>query len=132
MKKMTALLVALTLLLALTACGAKADDKTITVGATPAPHCEILEVAKTILDAKGIVLDSQEYDDYVIPNDSVEEGDGGCGREPTLGRARLGGIPGRGPSAEARWSGGTTLSGQRHGALGTVRGDAGLPVAGLG
>lgn len=48
--------------------------QTISCAATPAPHCEILEVAKTILEAKGVTLDIQEYDDYVIPNNIVEDG----------------------------------------------------------
>ena len=48
--------------------------ETITVAASPTPHAEILEVAKEILAAKGITLDIQEYDDYVIPNTIVEDG----------------------------------------------------------
>ena len=48
--------------------------ETITVAASPTPHAEILEVAKEILAAKGITLDIQEYDDYVIPNQVVEDG----------------------------------------------------------
>ncbi len=34
----------------------------------------MLEVCKEILAAKGIMLDIQEYDDYVIPNTVVEDG----------------------------------------------------------
>ena len=48
--------------------------ETITVAASPTPHAEILEVAKEILAAKGITLDIQEYDDYIIPNNVVEDG----------------------------------------------------------
>ena len=48
--------------------------ETVSCAATPAPHCEILEVCKEILAAKGITLDIQEYDDYVIPNTVVEDG----------------------------------------------------------
>ncbi|MFR6394983.1 MAG: MetQ/NlpA family ABC transporter substrate-binding protein [Oscillospiraceae bacterium] len=40
----------------------------------PHPHAEILEVAKTILAAKGITLDIQSYNDYVVPNTVVEDG----------------------------------------------------------
>ncbi len=47
---------------------------TVSCAATPAPHCEVLEVCKDILAAKGITLDIQEYDDYVIPNTIVEDG----------------------------------------------------------
>ena len=75
MKKILALLLALTMVLALAACGAKADDKTITVGATPAPHCEILEIAKEVMAKDGFTLEIKEFNDYVIPNDSVEEGE---------------------------------------------------------
>ena len=75
MKKIAAVLLALTMLLALTACGSKSDDKVVTVGATPAPHCEILEVAKDIMAKDGYTLEIKEFNDYVIPNNSVEEGE---------------------------------------------------------
>ena len=47
---------------------------TISVAASPAPHAEILAVAKKILAAKDITLDIQEYQDYVVPNTVVEDG----------------------------------------------------------
>ena len=50
------------------------NGQTVSCAATPAPHCEVLEVCKDILAAKGITLDIQEYDDYVIPNQVVEDG----------------------------------------------------------
>ena len=50
------------------------NGETVSCAATPAPHCEVLEVCKEILAAKGITLDIQEYDDYVIPNTVVEDG----------------------------------------------------------
>ena len=50
------------------------NGETVSCAATPAPHCEVLEVCKEILAAKGITLDIQEYDDYVIPNQIVEDG----------------------------------------------------------
>ena len=50
------------------------NGETVSCAATPAPHCEVLEVCKEILAAKGITLDIQEYDDYVIPNQVVEDG----------------------------------------------------------
>ncbi len=50
------------------------NGTTITIAASPTPHAEILEVAKTILAAKGITLDIKTYDDYVVPNNVVEEG----------------------------------------------------------
>ena len=73
MKKILATLLAVLMIASLVACGAKTDDKTLTVGATPAPHCEILEVAKELMAAKGYELKIQEFN--VIPNDSVEEGE---------------------------------------------------------
>ena len=50
------------------------NGETVSCAATPAPHCEILKVCKQILADKGITLDIQEYDDYVIPNTIVEDG----------------------------------------------------------
>ena len=47
--------------------------ETVSCAATPAPHCEVLEVCKEILAAKDITLDIQEYDHYVIPNTIVED-----------------------------------------------------------
>ena len=74
MKKIVALLLVLTLALSLAACGGSADDKTIKVGATPAPHAEILEVIKEELAKEGWTLEIVEFDDYIIPNTSLEEG----------------------------------------------------------
>lgn len=48
--------------------------QTISVAASPTPHAEILAVAKKILAAKEITLDIQEYSDYVVPNNVVEDG----------------------------------------------------------
>ena len=48
--------------------------QTVSCAASPAPHCEVLEVCAPILEAKGITLDIQEFDDYIIPNTVVEDG----------------------------------------------------------
>ncbi len=48
---------------------------TIKVAASPAPHAEILAVAKEILKEKDITLDVIEYTDYVQPNNVVESGE---------------------------------------------------------
>ena len=48
---------------------------TIKVAASPAPHAEILAVAKEILKEKDITLDILEYTDYVQPNNVVESGE---------------------------------------------------------
>ena len=50
------------------------SGETISVAASPTPHAEILEVAKTILAEKNITLDIQSYNDYVVPNTVVEDG----------------------------------------------------------
>ena len=71
MKKFFTLALALVLALSLTACG-NSGNKTIKVGATPAPHCEILEVAKEVLAKDGYTLEIQEFNDYVVPNTAVE------------------------------------------------------------
>ena len=49
--------------------------QTITVAASPTPHAEILEVAKDILEAKGVELEVIEFTDYVQPNNVVDSGD---------------------------------------------------------
>ena len=51
------------------------DDKTINVGASPTPHSEILEVVKPILEKQGYKLNVVEFDDYVLPNTSLAEGE---------------------------------------------------------
>jgi D-methionine transport system substrate-binding protein len=42
------------------------------VGATPVPHAEILKEIKPILAKKGIDLQVTEFNDYVTPNNSLE------------------------------------------------------------
>ena len=48
---------------------------TISVAASPAPHAEILKVAKDILAEKEITLEIIEFTDYVQPNKVVDSGD---------------------------------------------------------
>ena len=88
-KTIAAILAGALCLTALTACGgsktdsaaadsssaAAGDDKTITVGATPTPHAEILNAAKDALKAEGYTLNVVEFTDYVQPNNVVESGD---------------------------------------------------------
>ncbi len=71
-KKVLALTLALALALGLAACGG--GDKTVKVGATPAPHAEILEIAKDLMAKDGYTLEIVEYNDYIQPNNSVEDG----------------------------------------------------------
>ena len=75
MKKIIAIVLALTLALSLAACGGKADDKTITIAASPTPHAEILKVAAEVLAKDGWTLKVTEYADYVVPNNVVEDGE---------------------------------------------------------
>ena len=49
--------------------------QTITVAASPAPHAEILAVAKEILAEKNVTLEVIEFPDYVQPNNVVESGE---------------------------------------------------------
>ena len=96
---------------ALTGCGSKADsqssetaatgeetqaeaetdsasdsDKTITVGATPVPHAEILDnIVKEVLAKDGWTLETVVFQDYVLPNTSLESGDIDANYFQTLG-----------------------------------------------
>lgn len=51
------------------------DLEDLTVGASPAPHAEILEAAREELAKKGYNLKIVEYTDYVQPNLALEAGD---------------------------------------------------------
>ena len=90
MKKLLALAMALTLCLGLAACGGDTADAgtdttddtaqtgetvTLRVGATPAPHQEILEQVVDNLAEQGITLEIVPYTDYNTPNTAVEEGE---------------------------------------------------------
>lgn len=96
-KKLLALGLSLVLALSLAACSGSsssttsdtttADDDTteeeavvtepvvLNVAASPTPHAEILEQCVDILAEQGIDLQIHEYNDYVIPNTAVEDGD---------------------------------------------------------
>ena len=85
MKKLLALTMALVLCLGLAACGGDTTESTDTqentestgetvtlkVGATPAPHQEILEQVVDNLAEQGITLEIVPYNDYVAPNTAV-------------------------------------------------------------
>lgn len=51
------------------------SGKTVSVAASPAPHAEILEIAKQILAEKNITLKIVEFTDYIQPNNVVETGE---------------------------------------------------------
>ena len=78
MKKALSVLVVLALVLALVPAAFAADaDKVIKVGASAVPHAEILEFEKVkeALAEEGFELQVVIYEDYVLPNTSLEEGD---------------------------------------------------------
>lgn len=105
MKKITAIILALVLVLALAACGsspapapaentpAPADNSApaentpvpadpgpaelekIVVGATSTPHGEILEFVKPALAEQGYDLEIKIYNDYVLPNKALDDGE---------------------------------------------------------
>lgn len=54
---------------------ATGDDTTIKVGASPAPHAEILAQISDILAAKGWTLEITEFNDYIQPNVAVTDGE---------------------------------------------------------
>lgn len=51
------------------------ESKTIKIGASPAPHAEILEKAAELLEAKGYTLEIVQFTDYVQPNVALKDGD---------------------------------------------------------
>lgn len=75
--------------LTLSACGAGGGDDessipeadedgitTLTVGASPVPHADILQfVDDELAEEAGIDLEIEEYEDYLIPNQALNDGD---------------------------------------------------------
>ncbi len=53
-----------------------ANPATVTVGASPVPHAQILEfVRDNLAEDSGIEIEIQEFDDYTTPNIALSEGD---------------------------------------------------------
>ena len=50
------------------------EPVSLNVGASPSPHAEILEYVKPILAEHNVELTITEFDDYVMPNTSLEDG----------------------------------------------------------
>ena len=75
MKKTLSIVLALVLALACLSTAAFADDNTIVVGASSTPHAEILEVVKEALAEEGYTLEIVVYDDYVLPNQALYDGE---------------------------------------------------------
>lgn len=53
--------------------GSTKEKTTLTVGASPTPHAEILEFVKPQLEKEGIELEIKTFNDYVLPNKALEE-----------------------------------------------------------
>ncbi|MBI5974107.1 MetQ/NlpA family ABC transporter substrate-binding protein [Staphylococcus canis] len=86
MKKVLSLVLVLVLSVALAACGNNdsssgdkdnkdSKDKKIVVGASPAPHAEILEQAKPLLKKEGYDLQIKTINDYTTPNKLLDAGE---------------------------------------------------------
>lgn len=76
MKKILSLALILVLTLGvLCACGGEKAENVIRVGASSTPHAEILEVVKDDLAKAGYTLEIVVYDDYVLPNKGVSDGE---------------------------------------------------------
>ena len=80
-----ALALALVLAVGLVGCGGNDTDEpapatttetvTLKVGASPAPHAEILGELKAVLEAEGVKLEIIEFSDYVTPNTALDSGE---------------------------------------------------------
>lgn len=55
--------------------GSGTEETTIKIGASNVPHAEILEFAQPILEEEGITLDITTYNDYIVPNVALDEGE---------------------------------------------------------
>lgn len=56
--------------------GAAGETVKVVVGASPVPHAQILEFVQDELAAEaGIELEIREFDDYVLPNQTLSEGE---------------------------------------------------------
>ncbi|WP_369671496.1 MetQ/NlpA family ABC transporter substrate-binding protein, partial [Enterococcus faecium] len=54
---------------------ASGENTKLVVGASVTPHAEILEQAKPLLEKEGIDLEIKTFDDYILPNKALENGD---------------------------------------------------------
>ena len=80
-KKLVASLLTASLALGLAACGSDDSSSTkdgetkLVVGASNVPHAKILEEAKPILAKEGVDLEIKTYQDYVLPNKNLADGE---------------------------------------------------------
>ena len=64
------------LALAFSACtGKRGSDTTLSIGATPVPHSELLNLVKDDMAEQGYTLNIVEFTDYIQPNMAVLSGD---------------------------------------------------------
>ncbi|EIJ80660.1 NLPA lipoprotein [Bacillus methanolicus PB1] len=90
MKKWLSVILALAVALVVAACGTSEKESTgseggkegkeegkkeLVVGASNVPHAEILEKAKPLLAEKGIDIKIETFQDYVLPNQALDEGE---------------------------------------------------------
>lgn len=72
MKKAILLLL---LLFLIPGCNVRGGSKKIVVGASATPHAQILEQCKEYIESKGYKLEIRVFDDYVLPNLALENGE---------------------------------------------------------
>lgn len=74
-KVLTAVLICLVCLSVFAGGKKESNVNKIVVGASPAPHANMLELVKDDLKAQGYELEVKIFEDYVLPNDAVESGE---------------------------------------------------------
>ena len=72
-KTLKFLLLAFLPLMVLASCGK--SNKTIVVGASSTPHALILNETKSYIESQGYSLDVKVFNDYVLPNYALENGE---------------------------------------------------------
>lgn len=72
-KKILALVLTLTFVVAGVLSGCGSQTKKLVVGASPSPHAEILKEVQSVLKEKGIELEIKEFTDYVQPNLALQD-----------------------------------------------------------
>lgn len=55
--------------------GSSSESNVLKVGASATPHAEILEQVKPILKKEGVDLEIVTFDDYILPNKNLAQGD---------------------------------------------------------
>lgn len=74
MKKLVLVLTFVLGLVVLAGCNKK-DENTIVVGSSYVPHADILEQAKPLLKEKGYTLKIVKFQDYILPNLNLTQGE---------------------------------------------------------